>query len=328
MGSEFIYNYAALDNLVHDISILNTKILKIMAHEVKYICKTPYLKYLLFKDIITDTLDFPCVNLTSTKLDREKTILLSKLNLFGILQLDNYEQFEKKSWFKGFYANENELRIFIDLTECNLIVDHKHKNNELLFCLLDEIINHEKVYHFCIDPSVTNFFIQNIDFCFLKRQDKTDDNYDLPIVAYVGIQQSKLNFTYTFGVLAKDKSAIFGPYYYFTDYDNAKKHENENDGIVRFALFLGKMKVIENLLTDEIDKSITKKERLMDKMLDHNTEVLTMRISDHDGNWTENYDSLYFGKIELDNGKYLDNMMFVIKDYHQQIPLSILFEKR
>ena len=52
-------------------------------------------------------------------------------------------------------------------------------------------------------------------------------------------------------------------------------------------------------------------------------EVLTMRISDHDGKWSEHNDSVFLGKIELDNGSYLKNTpIIVLKDYHQQIPLS------
>ena len=52
-------------------------------------------------------------------------------------------------------------------------------------------------------------------------------------------------------------------------------------------------------------------------------EVLKMRISDHDGKWSENYDSVFLGKIELDNGSYLKNTpIIVLKDYNQQIPLS------
>ena len=48
-----------------------------------------------------------------------------------------------------------------------------------------------------------------------------------------------------------------------------------------------------------------------------------MRISDHDGNWTNDADSCYLGNIELDNGDRLKNTpMIVLKNYNQQIPLS------
>ena len=93
-------------------------------------------------------------------------------------------------------------------------------------------------------------------------------------------------------------------------------------GIVRFAIFLGLTKYIENHLNDPEDASDIKKQRLLDESIDQSIERLTMRISDHDGKWSANYDSAYLGKIELDNGIYLHNKILALKEYTQQIPLS------
>ncbi len=50
---------------------------------------------------------------------------------------------------------------------------------------------------------------------------------------------------------------------------------------------------------------------------------MTLRISDHDGLWKQNYDSVYLGKIELDNGDICKNAnTYVIKDYYNHTPLS------
>jgi hypothetical protein len=50
---------------------------------------------------------------------------------------------------------------------------------------------------------------------------------------------------------------------------------------------------------------------------------MTLRISDHDGLWKQNYDSVYLGKMELDNGEYLRNTpLYVVKDYYNHTPLS------
>ena len=100
----------------------------------------------------------------------------------------------------------------------------------------------------------------------------------------------------------------------------------KNGGIVRFALFLNKMKFIENFPNDDIDESGIKQERLNDPNLDVNYERLTMRISDHDGNWTNIYNSVYLGRTELDNGEILkDTPIIVLKNYEQQCPLSYHF---
>jgi hypothetical protein len=104
--------------------------------------------------------------------------------------------------------------------------------------------------------------------------------------------------------------------------DNSKGRY-KSGGIIRFALFMDKTKVIQNLLLDEIDKSEIKKERLLDELLDAQYERLTMRISDHDGNWSKNYDSVFLGNVELDNGDKVNNApIIVLKEYDQQIPLS------
>ena len=96
-----------------------------------------------------------------------------------------------------------------------------------------------------------------------------------------------------------------------------------NGGIVRFAIFLGKMKKIDNFQRDANDMSDIKRERLNDCSLNQNMENLTMRISDHDGKWSEHFDSAYIGRLELDNGEYLENTpIIVVKNYDQQIPLS------
>jgi hypothetical protein len=285
-----------------------------------------------------------------TNVNSDNVINLSKLMLFNLLSLTNHSEFDKNICFKGFYLNGRDVHIVFDLTECKLNIYDVYRANQMWFTLLDEIINHKRINNFFIDSSVTNFFINNDDFIYLKN--KNGDNYELPIVGYIGMnghKHNKITFTYTFGNSPKDKNAILGPYYYFTDYKNAIREggwsetgkpatvdnvlitDNEygrykRGSIIRFGLFLGKMKMVENLPNDEIDSSDTKKERLEDPGLDKNMEILTMRISDHDGKWGENYDSVFLGKIELDNGEYLKNTpIYVLKEYEQQIPLSYHF---
>ena len=52
-------------------------------------------------------------------------------------------------------------------------------------------------------------------------------------------------------------------------------------------------------------------------------EYLTARISDYDGKWSELFDSVYLGLIELDNETIIkDTPLIVIKNYEQQAPLS------
>jgi hypothetical protein len=319
------YNYEALnlltDNIDEYLTVNAEKItnIKIISYEIKNNSKYPYIKYLLTKKLQTDTLVFPEIEISYLNLNTEKLITLVKLNLFSLLKLNDYD---KDACFKGIYINNEEIYVIFDLTHCNIEIE-----NTMWFCLIDEILNHTNICNFSIEQNVTIFFNNNIDFCFLKNKNGT--NYEVPSVGYVGIPQNIIKFTYVFGISKNDNNAILGPYYYFTDYNNSIKEceiiigNNNYAGIVRFALFLGKIKVIENLINDEIDKSDTKKERLLDPNLDSTIEELTIRISDHDGKWTENYDSVYLEQIKLDNDEYLKNTpIIVVKEYEQQVPLT------
>ena len=262
-----------------------------------------------------------------------------------MLHSQNYNHFEAKIQCKGFYVLDDVVKIFYDLTECKVHINDIFESNTTWFCLLDEIVNHRRVLNFSIDETITSFFKNNMDFCFLL--DENNVIYEVPSVYYAGRNSSMtLNFTQMFGVSTNNKNSILGPYFYFTDYQTAVRQgcwtidnkpadkygkvitDNEdgrykNGGIVRFAIFLGKMKTIENFQSDANDMSDTKRERLQDRSLNQNIEILTMRISDHDGKWAENYDSAYIGHIELDNGEFLENTpVIVVKNYEQQIPLS------
>jgi hypothetical protein len=196
-------------------------------------------------------------------------------------------------------------------------------------------VNTREVLGIAIHESVYSFFINNKEFCFLTN--KNEELYEIPVAVYINVNKNKLQFIGTFGTSIKNKNAILGSYYYFTNYDNAVVNSqielDETDvikcihkaehGIIRFALFLGKTKIIDNNEKNGLDNSIIKKERLMDNNLDNNIEKLTLRISDHDGHWSQEYDSCFLGNIELDNGTVLKNIpLYVVKEYNQQIPLS------
>ena len=343
------YNYKALDTLHMNIDEylsenIITKI-EICGFEIDNSGMEPFIKYLMTKDLLFDIMYFPLEILDFKDLISESLIIYTKIKLYSLLSLKDYKDYNNKIKFKGFYILNNTVKIFYDLTECKLQLNDVHKLSSFWFCLIDEIINYNNILNFIFEESVIDFFKNNIEFCFLY--DRNNVKYEVPSLAYVGRNgTSILNFTYVFGVSPKDKNGILGPYYYFTNFQNAVKEgfssvdlnsetqkyknvsEDKNDkyknvGVVRFALFLGKMKKIENFQNDENDISDIKQERLNDNSLNKNIEILTMRISDHDGKWSENYDSACISNLELDNGERLENTPIVIvKNYNQQVPLS------
>ena len=343
------YHYTALDSLDTDIDeyIIENRVTKIeiCGFEIDNTGIFPFVKYLFEKNVLTNTLAFPSESLSYDTVKSESLIIYTKIKLFNLLQLPNYDNYDNQIKFKGFMIVDETIKIFFDLTKCQIHLNDIFESNTMWFCLLDEIINYQCVIYFNIDEKIAKFFKNNMDFSFLH--DINNDRYEVPSVYYSGKNSSTmLNFTHMFGVSASNKNSILGPYYYFTDLQNAVREgcwskdytpeqkygrlvtDNEhgryiNGGIVRFAIFLGKMKTIDNFQRDANDMSDVKQERLNDLSLNQNMENLTMRISDHDGKWSENFDSAYIGRVELDNGEYLENTpVIVVKNYSQQIPLS------
>jgi hypothetical protein len=294
----------------------------ICAYNINVNGKYPFQQFILTKSI-NNTIEFPSV-LIYTDFNSTELINYTKVCLFGLLSIDDFEKFNDLVEFNGYYEYNNNLYLFFDITNYKENITSTDKNSSLWISLIDEIVNQKNLFDIKIDEEISNFFIKNADLCFLV--DENHNNYDIPVVGYVSKENSKTNFTYIFGEGAGDKNSLLGSYFYFTDLNNALK--NSGESVIRFALFLGNTKYIQNLKNDPIDISEIKSQRLEDNNLDKNKEYLTIRISDHDGKWTELYDSIYLGYIILDDDTVLQNTpMFVLKTYEQQIPLTYHYKK-
>jgi hypothetical protein len=196
---------------------------------------------------------------------------------------------------------------------------------------MDEIINSRNVCNFQINSIVTDLFLQNPEL--INLTDSNKNNYELPVAAYTGRQDSQINCVTVFGAgtTTEDFEALVGPYYYFTDYDNALNmftyEPKKRNGIIRFALFMGNMKVPLNSSNDMPDLSEKTQKLLLKDITATTREYKTVRsllkVSDRDGKWSEDYDSIYIGKIQLDDcneNKY--GPYWVTKLYEQQSPLT------
>lgn len=339
------YNYGVKNFLVKDISFFadtnEYASIILCVYRVNTTGKYPFLEYLLTNDGF-DRLSLPIIPIFTT-FSKANLISYSKVFLSGVLQVSDFNIFDSKLEFDGFYEYDKNLYLFFDTTMCDNL-NHYFISNNLYFVLSDEILNHRKICNIKINEETTKFFLNNDSINYLY--DKNNEAYENPIVAFVGKPTvDKINFTYTFGENSKDKLSMFGPYYYFTNFINSIRQGGWSDnykpekifnklvtdnegrylkgGIVRFALFMGQTKYVENSPNDENDNSEIKKSRLEDPDLDKTYETQTLRISDHDGIWTKNYDSVYLGNIELDDGSFVKEApLFVLKEYDRQIPLS------
>jgi hypothetical protein len=331
MENDYFYKGETLLSKSMEYNTLNYNSVFLCPYEINNISKFPFIRFLLIKNIFE--LEFIQVPVME-KMNSDGFLEFTKLFLFNLLISIDDRNFLNEIDFKGYYECNNNLYLFFDITKCELNINDIFQSNSLWFTLLDEILNHKHLCNININKNITDFFINNDTFCFLLNKD--DNSYEIPIVGYVEKEEKKLNFTYIFGESRSDINSILGPFYYFTNFFDAFKKRYEKDclldkdtfinsknGLVRFALFTGITKYIENHPNDKIDDSQIKQDRLKDINIDQNLEILTMRISDYDGKWSkENYNSVYLGNLELDNGTLFDNILIVLKDYEQQIPLS------
>ena len=82
------------------------------------------------------------------------------------------------------------------------------------------------------------------------------------------------------------------------------------------------MKVVNNHPDNDIDESDIKT-CMINKLRHEKMLKLTMRITDHDGKWQQNFDSVFIGDLLLDDGAKLDmGPLYVIKEHNQQMCIN------
>jgi hypothetical protein len=354
----YFFSYDALKLLINDEeeimrNLQNTSFEEVVLvpFKINMSSRDPFNTIMLARDASNNELCFTTI-LNNIQEDSENrfadfSVLFTfiKCYLFSLLHLKDYHNYDNNIDFKGIYLHEKKIYMFIDLTQVEINVNLMYKTNQCWFVLMDEVINRNHICNIPISYDVTNFFVNNSEFIFLKNG-VTGEDIEIPSVVYTGTHEKLLYFTFVFGNIKSNSNSILGSNYYFTNFKNAIRqggwskdykpefrHEieiTENNsgkyikgGIIRYALFLGNYLIKENLADDEIDSSEIKKARLINDELDYIYEKLTLRISDHDSLWNEKYDSVILGNIELDNGEILkETPMFVTKSFEDQTPLS------
>jgi len=346
-----------IDNITSIISDnINIDKVILVPFKINFNCINPFNTILLTNNF-TDVLSFPSIDINYHNGEsNNSTKILSMINCYlysiflsnGNSGISNYgfDSFIKLLEFKGFYVYENNVYVFVDLTKLEINTNIVNRNSLYWFALLDEIVNKQSVCNIPISEEVIDFYMNNNEFIYFKNS--KGELIEVPSVAYTGSHDKSLHFKFTFGNTASDNNAILSSGFYFTNYINAFRQggwsldykpeykygkqltEDDNGkytkgGIIRYAIFLGNQFIKNNYPNDTIDESEIKKNKLCNNqnIIDYNYEKMTLRISDHDGLWKQIYDSVYLGKIELDNGDYLKNAnTYVVKDYYNHTPLS------
>ena len=311
------YNYRALESLTKNMGeITEVDYVVICPYSINTDGVAPFLQFGLINDGIS--LNFIKIPWTEFSLD------LETINNFHGHLLENRTLY----LFFDYRPDNEDIFLFMFPVQS--------------FVLADEIMNHRMVCRTAISIDVLDFFTQHNEFLYLENQ--LGKVYESPVVAYRGTYAENATFMSTFGVSCSQSDAVMGPYYYFTDYINAMKqgivpseeqlansefkkylsadNKYKHGSVLRFALFLGTTKVVLNRPSDNIDES-PMKQHLLSNHETSSMARLTMRISDYDGTWTNQYDSVYVGKVDLDDGcKYMNSPLWVVKDYSQQTFLT------
>jgi hypothetical protein len=349
-NDKLFFTYEAL-NLLNDMDELenteiynkNTEIL-LVPFKLNLNGKLPFNTIMLFNEY-NECLNFASMNNVYNVIEN-KDMLLSSIQCYlysmfityknkNIMQIE-FDDFVKKVEFKGFYFFKGKFYIFIDLTRVEINISLVSRDELYWFAMIDEITNKKNVCDIKIHEGVVDFFLQNNEFIFLR--DATQKIIEVPSVVYSGKTENKLFFNFIFGNIPCDNNSILGQGYYFTDYNNAIYQiclslnsnqeiinwKNIKSGIVRYALFLGDSLVKLNYPNDAIDQSEIKATKLhLEERNNNNYEKMTLRISDYDSTWKEQYDTVFLGRIELDDGKLLKNTpIYICKDFYSHIPLS------
>lgn len=306
-STENNYLYDILPLLNNDLStIQNNNNIQLCLYNINNNSLTPFLEFYLIKNLFLNSLEFPSLYTKDVVMDIE-------------LFLEKCFSKKEKYVIHGYKKHDNNTYVFIYIYSS----EHLLVNNQTCYlALVDEIINLKHIDNIKIDDNITDFFLNNTDFLYIR--DTNYKIYEVPIVAYQGIEERLMMFTFMFGLSKSDFTNLMGPYFYFTNYQNVLLNFNNKKikyGVIRYALFLGAMKIPMNFLDDEEDSSSIKKELLTRS--NNKKALLTMRISDHDGKWTNMFDSVYIGRTQLDDGSLLeDTPTWVIKNYNQQYSLS------
>lgn len=234
------------------------------------------------------------------------------LNINHLFKNDYREKYTDYFNYCGYYEYENELYVFIEIIHNvnninnKIIISDETDRNIANYVLISEITNEKHLYGIQINPKLVDFVLNNISLFALHNSQGIP--YEHPIIGYVGKKRELLHYICAFGISSSSFGSIFGPYYYFTNYENAKNSQC----IFRFALCLGNTLVKENFPNDIIVESHIKEERL--NMIENNNEKMKLRISDYYGEWTSNYDSVILPNIDLDDGSHIENTpIFCIK---------------
>jgi hypothetical protein len=330
-----IYKYNADSIIINAVPSLNG------AYEVR-IClfvvvvgkTTPFVEFCLYRDD-DGTLRLPTIPVGRNTVQDAQT-KLTKV----------YSEWKADIEYRGFVVSGDEkILVYEWKNNTSDSLDTGTISSRWWRVMSAEIVNHRKMLSFPIRDDVCEFFLENSEFLFLR--DENDIVYETPSVGYYGSYYKNIAMTSVFGLRREGPTSSLGPYYYFGSYERAmryaiwsssrkpmkidgklitidEKGRYDRGGLVRFALFMGKTKVMMARDSDIDDQSEISQELVSDNSFIKET----MKIRDVDANWVFDFNSVRHGKYKIQTEGRESSVLLpkiVVKDYNQQSPLSYYY---
>ena len=288
------YVYEIFKYLETDYTKLIGKFVNIVIYNINYDISLPFIQFLLVK--VRDRLSFYNLKLRP-----------QIKNDISILILQN----ENNIKIKGYTEHNKQYYLFVNITQrplpslLNRTQSHWH-------CIVDEIINYNKVCNFDIDTQVSSFLLSNPDY-FLLKNPNTMNNYETPIVVYSGSHVHQVELDGIFGPSKKSELSLFGPHYYFTTYEKAVEMGGWSSNKSNEYKF-GKL-ITESPNGKYIKGGINRYcfFCLNHKVINKPKTIYKMPI---------NCDSLYIGKMQINENIYNDSPVWIAKKSTQFTSLS------
>jgi hypothetical protein len=295
---------------------------------------TPFLEFCLYRDD-DGTLRLPTMPVGKNTVE-DARIGLAKV----------YSEWNADIGYRGFVVTGNEkILVYEWKNSTSDSLDTGAYSSRWWRVMSSEIVNHRKMLSFPIRDDVCDFFLENSEFLFLR--DENDIVYETPSVGYYGSYYKNIAMTSVFGLRREGPTSSMGPYYYFGSYERAMRYaiwsssrkpvevdgelittdeegRYDRGGLVRFALFMGKTKVMMSRDSDIEDQS-----EISQELASSNSFIKeTMKIRDVDANWVLDFNSVRHGRYAINTEGREPSVLLpkiVVKDYNQQVPLSYYY---
>ena len=327
-----------VDTLNKDIPIKKYNNIKVCVYKIITDEMYPFIMFLLYKNE-NSILDFMKVEELPNNQDIVTHVLSKFRNIFSEWHDVSFE-------YKGYIEDTADLTLILKYKTSNKpTLQQVTYDSKMWWLLPTEIVNYKKVLNFDISTLCTKFLLENNKVMFLH--DDSGAIYETPAVGYYGNYYKKIASVASLGLSRQGIYSSFGPYYYFSNYNHAMRNAIWNPsfkpmkvldeyitvddkgryskgGIVKFALFTGKTKMLMGRSFDKADESrISKELALKNEFVDQ-----MMKLRDSAGEWTKEYNSIRIGSHKItmkDKPMITTDPMIALKEYEQQVPLEYYY---